>query len=194
MEYLAGFDSMSFEENALEDYMASTPGVVHTGPDCRLLSVEHMAWYVPMSFEENALEDYMVPIPSVVHTTQDKHPLWKPKVLGQQGSEAYALRLIRSGVDLRCAGQKGLPSLLPTHNKPLIEPQSFVAEVEAIHVPNVPAADSKHCWNEYDETDDELIELRIVKIQADMDLGKMPCYHHYTPSTDTSELCLRTFS
>ena len=71
--------------------MASTSGVVHTEPDCRLLSVEYMAWFDPMSFEENALEDYMVPIPGVVHTTQDKHPLWKPKVLGQHGSEAYAL-------------------------------------------------------------------------------------------------------
>ena len=87
------------------------------------------------------------------------------------------------------------PTLAPaSHNKPLIEPQSFVAEVEAIHIPNFPAADSKHCWNEPDETDDELIELRTVKIQADINLGKMPCYHHYTPSTDTSELCLRTFS
>ena len=87
------------------------------------------------------------------------------------------------------------PTLAPaSHNKPLIEPQSFVAEVEAIHIPNFPATDSKHCWNEPDETDDELIELRTVKIQADINLGKMLCYHHYTTSTDTSKLCLRTFS
>jgi hypothetical protein len=72
------------------------------------------------------------------------------------------------------------PTLAPvSHNEPLIDPQILVAKVEAIHISNTLAANSKQCWNEPDETYDEQIELETVNIQADNNLDRLP-YHHTT--------------
>jgi hypothetical protein len=192
VEYMASLDPMSFEENALEDYMVSTSGVVHTRPDCRLLSVECMACLGPISFEENALEDYMVPNSDVVHTTQGEHPLWKPEVIEQHAREHMLQGTVRSGVCLSCADRRA--TLAPaSHRISLLDPQIFVAEVEVIHTSNIPADDSEHCWDESDETDDAgRVGDRQHPGQQPGQTAMSP--DHSRPSIDASDLCTRTVS
>jgi hypothetical protein len=66
-----------------------------------------------------------------------------------------------------------------THYGQPMDPQRFVEELEAVDVSTIPAQDMKcmQCWGDFDEAQDDVIELKNGKVQADNSPVKMPCPH-----------------
>ncbi|KAF3008412.1 hypothetical protein E8E13_001758 [Curvularia kusanoi] len=60
-----------------------------------------------------------------------------------------------------------------------ITPQAFVAKLEAVDISTIPAEDMKcmHCWSNFDEIDDDIIELTTGNVQTDNSPVKLPCPH-----------------
>lgn len=59
------------------------------------------------------------------------------------------------------------------------DPQVFVAKLIEVDISTVPAADMRctHCWSNFDEADDEMIELKNDSVRTDNNPVKMPCPH-----------------
>ena len=59
------------------------------------------------------------------------------------------------------------------------DPQAFVAKLVKVDISTVPAADMRctHCWSNFDEADDEMIELKNGSVRTDNSPVKMPCPH-----------------
>ena len=61
----------------------------------------------------------------------------------------------------------------------ITDPQAFVANLVHVDISTIPAADMRcmHCWSNFDEVEDEMIELKNGSVQADNSPVKMPCPH-----------------
>jgi Zn finger protein HypA/HybF involved in hydrogenase expression len=59
------------------------------------------------------------------------------------------------------------------------DPQAFVANLVQVDVSTILASDMRcpHCWSNFDEAEDEMIELKNGSVQTDNSPVKMPCPH-----------------
>lgn len=60
-----------------------------------------------------------------------------------------------------------------------IDAQEFVAKLEVIDISEIPAGNMKcmHCWSNFGETDEEMIELKSGEVKADNSPVKLSCPH-----------------
>jgi hypothetical protein len=59
------------------------------------------------------------------------------------------------------------------------DPQTFVANLVQVDISTISASDMRcpHCWSNFNEAEDEIIELKNGSVQTDNSPVKMPCPH-----------------